>query len=65
MFAIIVLGAWLVGVIVSFCLGNRTMPLIILLLGIGLLYARLGLLGLAGLGLLSAIIWIANKADMK
>ena len=41
------------------------MPIVILLLGIVLLYARLGLFGLAGLGLLGAIIWIANKADMK
>jgi hypothetical protein len=65
MFAIIVLGAWLGGVVVSLCLGNRTMPIVILLLGIVLLYARLGLFGLAGLGLLGAIIWIANKADMK
>jgi hypothetical protein len=65
MFAIIVLGAWLGGVIVSLCLGNRKMPVIILLLGIGLLYAPLGLFGQAGLALLVAIIWIANKANMK
>jgi hypothetical protein len=56
--------AWAGGVIVSFYNGNRKLPLIVLLLGVGLLFAPIGVWGIAGIALLAAIIWIANKADM-
>jgi len=61
--------AWIGGVVVSFALGNRKLPLIVLLLGIGLLFvtfARLvGLFGIAGIAILAAIIWIAIQADTE
>lgn len=63
MFLLIVLIAWIGGVIISFYNGNRKFPLIVLLLGLGLLFAPIGIWKLAGLALLAAIIWIANKAD--
>lgn len=56
--------AWIGGVIISFYNGNRKLPLIVLLLGLGLLFAPIEGYGLAGIALLAAIIWIANKADM-
>jgi len=56
--------AWAVGVIISFCNGNRKLPLTILLLGLGLYFAPIGVWGIAGIAILAAIIWIANKADM-
>jgi hypothetical protein len=56
--------AWVVGVIISFFNGNRKLPLTILLLGLGLLFAPIGVWGIAGIAILAAIIWIANKADM-
>lgn len=47
--------------------GNRRLPTIILLLGLVLtvltFMGKAGYLGLAGIALLAAIIWIANKAD--
>ncbi len=64
MFFLIALVAWIGGVIISFYNGNRKVPLVVLLLGIGLLIAPIGVWKLAGLALLAAIIWIANKADM-
>lgn len=64
MFFLIAIIAWIGGVIISFINGNRKFPLIVLLLGIGLLFAPVGVWGLAGIALLAAIIWIANKADM-
>ena len=64
MFFLIALVAWIGGVIISFYNGNRKFPLVVLLLGIGLLIAPIGVWKLAGLALLAAIIWIANKADM-
>ena len=64
----IVLATWLVGVVVSFIYGNRKLPLIILLLGGGVVIAIFsgiaGWFGVAALAILSAIIWIANKSDM-
>ena len=64
MFFLIALVAWIGGVIISFYNGNRKFPLVVLLLGIGLLIAPIGVWKLAGLALLAAIIWIANKEDM-
>lgn len=64
MFFLIALVAWVGGVIVSFYNGNRKLPLIVLLIGLGLLFAPIGVWKLAGLALLAAIIWIANKTDM-
>jgi len=63
LFLVIVLIAWVGGVIVSFYNGNRALPLLVLVFGIGLLIAPIGVWKLAGLALLAAIIWIANKAD--
>ena len=57
--------AWAGGVVVSFHNGNRKLPLVVLLLGLGLWLAPLGLFGTAGIALLAAIIWIANKSDMS
>ena len=59
--------AWIGGVVVSFAIGNRKLPLVVLLLGVGLLNATfttpVGLFGIAGIAILAAIIWIAIKAD--
>lgn len=60
----IALIAWAGGVIISFYNGNRKLPLTVLLLGLVLLFAPIGIWGMVGLALLAAIIWIANKADM-
>jgi hypothetical protein len=63
-----VLASLIVGVIVSFIYENRTLPLVILVLGIGVVVAAskemLGIYYLAALGVLAAIIWIANLRDM-
>ena len=64
MFFLIALVAWIGGVIISFYNGNRKLPLVVLFLGLGLLFAPIGVWKLAGLALLAAMIWIANKADM-
>ena len=64
MFSLIALVAWIGGVVVSFYTGNRKLPLIVLLLGPGLLFAPIGIWKVAGIALLAAIIWIANKADL-
>ncbi len=64
MLSLIALIAWLGGVVVSFINGNRKMPLIILLIGLGLIFAPIGIWKLVGLALLAAIIWTANKLDM-
>ena len=64
MFFLITLIAWAGGVVISLCNGNRKLPLVVLLLGIGLLIAPIGVWKLAGLALLAAIFWIGNKADM-
>jgi len=56
--------AWIGGVIVSFVNGNRRLSLIILLIGLGLFFAPIGMWKLAGIALLAAIIWTANKLDM-
>ena len=61
---LIAIIAWAGGVIISFYNGNRKLPLMVLLLGLGLLFAPIGVWGIAGIALLAAIIWIANKADM-
>jgi hypothetical protein len=60
---LIAIIAWAGGVIISFYNGNRKLPLVVLLLGLGLLFAPTGVWGIAGLAILAAIIWIANKAD--
>jgi hypothetical protein len=56
-------------VVVSFSIGNRKLPLIVLLLGIGLLIATfatpVGLFGIAGIAILAAIIWISIQADTQ
>ena len=61
--SIIVLAAWAGGVFVSFYNGNRKLPIVVLLLGLGLLFAPIGLWRVGGMALLAAVIWIANKAD--
>lgn len=63
MLSLIALIAWIAGVIVSFINGNRKMPIVVLLIGIGLIAAPIGVWKTVGLALLAAIIWIANKAD--
>jgi len=62
--SLIALAAWIGGVIVSFYNGNRKLPIVVLLLGLGLLLAPIGFWGTAGIAILAAIIWIANKSDM-
>jgi hypothetical protein len=64
MFFLIAIIAWIGGVVISFYNGNRKLPLVVLFLGIGLLIAPIGVWKLAGIAILAAIIWIANKADM-
>jgi len=68
MFFYIALIALLGGVVVSFVNGNRRLPSVILLLGLVLvaltLTGKAGYFGLAGIAILAAIIWVANKADM-
>ncbi len=64
MFFLIAIIAWAVGVLISLYNGNRKLPLIVLLLGIGLLFAPIGVWKLAGIAILAAIIWIGNKLDM-
>jgi len=56
--------AWAGGIIISFYNGNRKLPVTVLLVGLGLLFAPIGIWGMAGLAILAAIIWIANKADV-
>jgi hypothetical protein len=56
--------AWIAGILMSFYNGNRKLPLIVLVIGAGLFFAPIGVFRFAGIGLLAAIIWIANKADM-
>ncbi len=67
MFFYLALIAWLGGVVVSFANGNRRLPAVVLLLGLGLLALTLagqaGYFGLAGIAFLAALIWVANKAD--
>lgn len=60
----IALIAWLGGVIVSFYNGNRKLPLTVLLIGLGLVFAPVGIWKMAGFAILAVTIWIANKADM-
>ena len=52
--------AWAGGVILSFANGNRKLPLIVLLLGIGFLIATFkghaNLFGIAGIAILAAVI---------
>lgn len=64
MFFLIAIIAWAGGVIVSLVNGNRKFPLIVLALGVGLLFAPIGVWALVGIALLAAIIWVANKVDM-
>ena len=61
---LIAIIAWAGGVIVSLYNGNRKLPLVVLVLGLGLLFAPVGVWGIAGIAILAAIIWIANKADL-
>jgi len=65
MFFLVAIIAWAGGVFVSFVNGNRKFPFVVLLLGLGFLFAPIGIWGLVGLALLAAITWIANKADMS
>lgn len=64
MFFLIVLIAWAGGVLISLYNGNRKFPLLVLLLGLVLLFAPIGIWGMAGLAILAAIIWMANKVDL-
>lgn len=63
--SLIALAAWIGGVIVSLYNGNRRLPLTVLLLGLGLLFAPIGFWSTVGIAILGAVIWIANKADMS
>jgi hypothetical protein len=67
LFIYVAIGAWIGGVVVSFISGNRKLPLLILLLGIGLLIATFaghaGAFGIAGIAILAVIIWITIQAD--
>lgn len=58
------LVALIFGVIVSLVNGNRKLPLVVLLIGLGLFFAPIGIWKMAGIALLAAIIWTANKLDM-
>ena len=68
MFFYIALFAWLSGVVVSYANDNRRLPTTVLLLGLVLgaltFWGKAGYFGVAGIAILAAIIWIANKADM-
>ena len=61
---LIAIIAWAGGIIISLYNGNRKLPITVLLLGLGLMFAPIGAFGIAGIAILAAIIWIANKADM-
>jgi hypothetical protein len=62
MFLLAIVG-WISGVVVSLSNGNRKFPLTVLLLGVGLILAPIGVIRIAGIALLAAIIWIGNKWD--
>jgi hypothetical protein len=62
--SLIALAAWIGGVIVWLYNGNRRLPLTVPLIGLALLFAPIGFWKTAGIAILAAIIWIANKADM-
>jgi hypothetical protein len=64
MLFLIAITAWAGGVIISFYNGNRKLPLTVLLLGLGALFAPIGVWKVAGIAILAAIIWIANKTDL-
>jgi len=61
---LIAIIAWIGGVFISFYNGNRKLPIAVLLIGLGLMFAPIGVWGMVGITLLAAIIWIANKAEM-
>ena len=61
---LIAIVAWIGGVIISLYNGNRKLPLIVLGIGLGLMFAPIGVWGFVGITLLACIIWIANKMDM-
>jgi hypothetical protein len=61
---LLALVAWVGGIILSLHNGNRKLPLAVLLIGVALLFAPIGFFATAGIALLAAIIWIANKSDM-
>jgi hypothetical protein len=61
---LLAIAAWLAGVVVSFYDGNRKLPLVVLLLGGVLLFSPIGFWGTAGVAILAAVIWIANKSDL-
>ncbi len=65
----IVFGAWLAGVVISLINHNRKLPVSVLLIGIVVLVGHftigLGFFTIAVLGILSTVIWIANKSDMS
>lgn len=58
------LVALIFGVIVSLVNGNHKLQLVVLLIGLGLFFAPIGIWKMAGIALLAAIIWTANKLDM-
>ena len=64
MLFLIAMVGWIGGVFISFYNGNRKLPFAILLIGLGLFFAPIGIWRLVGIALLAAIIWIANKVDM-
>jgi hypothetical protein len=55
--------AWAGGVIMSFYNGSVKLPIAVLVLGLACIFAPIGMFGIAGLAILAAIIWIANKSD--
>jgi hypothetical protein len=62
---LIPLIAWVAGVIMSFANGHRKLPAVILVIGLGLLFAPFGVWRIVGIALLAAIIWTANKVDTQ
>ena len=65
---IIALIALIAGAFYSLYNGNRKLPITILVIGIVLSFGPIARMvapfGLAGIAILAAVIWIANKADM-
>jgi hypothetical protein len=68
LFFYVAIGGWIGGVVISFLTGNRKLPLVILVLGIGLLIATFtghaGWFGIAGIAILAVIIWIVIQANI-
>ena len=64
----LVIAIWLAGIITSFILENRKLPITILIIGILLTTADftigIGYFYIALMAILSVVIWISNKMEM-